>query len=74
MTCYTVFPLIWGVRVSRNTHSAYFSGGHDNEMRSLRFIGNQGVYGSYGGNGGEAFASERPGKQIYGWTLRGMYQ
>ena len=29
---------------------------------SLLFIGLQGVYGPYGGDGGEDFASERPGK------------
>merc|ERR1719499_346356 len=28
---------------------------------SLLFIGNQGVYGPYGGDGGDSFASERPG-------------
>ena len=40
----------------------YIPGSAGIYIDSLLFIGNQGVYGPYGGDGGDSFASERPGK------------
>ena len=49
--------------ISKMQHETqYFPGSAGSVIDSLLFIGNQGVYGPYGGDGGDSFASERPGK------------